>query len=271
MGDFSGLKAVVIGGDDREQQLTDIMRREGAEVRLWGRGSGEPPLEQLVRGAWAIFPVSGVAPGGEVRAPAGPHWVRPESLTGSLGVVAGRADPEWAQACQVPVIEYRERDVFAWQNAVPTAEGALDWALSCRPDTVFGRVAAITGFGRVAEVLAHRLAAFGAKTRVLARSADDRAHAKALGFAADVLGPETLVDVEILFNTVPAPVFDAGLVRALPTDTPVLDMASAPGGFTEEARERLGPRWVWLPSLPGMIAPRSAAIIIANTLREILA
>lgn len=270
MANFSGLRAVVIGGDNREHMLAEILRGEGAEVQLWGREPGEPPLHTLVQGAWAILPVSGVAPGGEVRAPHGSLQIDPECLAQSLGVVVGLADGDWVQQCPVQVIEYRERDVFAWQNAVPTAEGAIQWALSCRPDTLFGRMVGITGFGRVAEVLAHRVKAMGATTLVLARSADDRAHARAVGLAADALTPEALADVQILFNTVPAPIFDESLVRSLPGDTAVLDMASAPGGFTEGARDTLGSRRVWLPSLPGMIAPRSAALIIANTLREVL-
>jgi dipicolinate synthase subunit A len=268
MGIFSGWRAVVIGGDAREQVLCDLLEERGATVRLYGHDPAEDGrhLAALVTGRWVVAPVSGIDGDGRVKAPHGTVELRPAAVSRARGVIAGAIAPAWAARVSVPTVAYREADVFAWKNAVPTAEGALAWALHATPRVLSRAVAVLVGFGRVAQILAPRLGGVGAVVRVLARDPAERAHAAALGWQTGEIGVAGWVDADLVFNTVPVPLFDVEHVAALPATARVLDMASPPGGFRPAARERLGPRLDWHPSLPGEIAPASAAAIICETL-----
>ena len=77
-------------------------------------------------------------------------------------------------------------------------------------------------------------------------------------------------DVRVIFNTVPARLFDADVISRLPAGCVFIDLASAPGGIDREAAERSGVRCIWATSLPGKYAPETAGQIIADTAREIL-
>jgi dipicolinate synthase subunit A len=262
--------AVVVGGDARERVLRDRIRTAGGDVVLYGHDDGDDEaLERLARHRWIMAPVSGIGPGGIVKAPRGPLRVTREAANTSLGVVAGAVDGDWAAGLAVPILAYRERDDFAWANAVPTAEGALAWALTAHGRVLHGSVVGITGFGRVAQVLAPRLAGVGAAVCIIARSPAERAHAAALGYRAAPWSPREAHGLALFFNTVPAMILDDAWVAALPADTPILDLASPPGGFPPEARADLDGRLAWHPSLPGEIAPDTAADIILQTLEAL--
>lgn len=74
----------------------------------------------------------------------------------------------------------------------------------------------------------------------------------------------------MIFNTVPALVLDETVLKGLPQETLVIDLASRPGGTDFEAAKRLRTRVVWALSLPGKVAPMTAGEIIADTICNIL-
>ena len=270
MGCLSEWSVVLVGGDARERILADEIRTAGGDVVLFGHaGETADELHVAVRGRWVVAPVSGIGPGGLVKGPGGSIRILPEVANHAQGVVAGAIDEAWAANLRVPVVAYRERDAFAWANAVPTAEGALAWALNADGHILHDAWVGVTGFGRVAQILAPRLAGIGCRLRVLARDPAERAHAKALGYGAAPVAKEPLTDLAVLFNTIPSVIFDAEVVEVLPQTTLVLDLASPPGGFTPGARAVLEGRLAWHPSLPGEIAPASAAAIILETLEQL--
>ena len=54
----------------------------------------------------------------------------------------------------------------------------------------------------------------------------------------------------VIFNTVPALVLDETVLKGLPQESLVIDLASRPGGTDFEAAKRLRTRVVWALSLP---------------------
>lgn len=272
MADFSGWRAIVVGDDPREQALASMMNTQGGRAVLW-----DPNAESLSTlenaldpKTWLIAPVSGIGPGGTLRFGGHKTRIPPAVANHARGVIAGIVDDVWRRALTVPVIAYRETEIFAWKNAVPTAEGALHWALTARPSTLDRTPSLVIGYGRVGQVLAHRLKNMGAHVRVMAQDAGARARAWAMGCDTCPLESRWLTSAALIFNTVPAPILDAADLAWLPPDTPVMDLASWPGGFTEAARRQLGARLVWAPSLPGQIAPLTAAAIIVDTIHSLL-
>ncbi|MBO4468731.1 MAG: hypothetical protein J5766_05460, partial [Clostridia bacterium] len=159
-------------------------------------------------------------------------------------------------------------DGFAFLNAVPTAEGAIAYAVSNTPFTLWKSKILIIGNGRVARVLKDRLSGFGCHLTVSARKFKDFAlldtqNTKYID-TADVSGKAGGFD--IIFNTVDAPLFPSPevLKNAL-----LIDLSSR-GCIDFEAAKEKGINAVKLPAIPGRTAPETAGDIYAETLISVI-
>lgn len=72
---------------------------------------------------------------------------------------------------------------------------------------------------------------------------------------------------EVVFNTVPAPVLPEELLRRLPPEALVVELASAPGGCDAAVAEAMGLRYRNAPGLPGKAAPRTAGEYLGQVIR----
>ena len=169
------------------------------------------------------------------------------------------------------VFDYAARDDFAVLNAVPTAEGAVEVAMREYEGTVFGSRTLVTGFGRIGKILAKMLKALGSDVTVCARKPSDFAYIEALGYHAKNTASLSLVHgYDIVFNTVPALIFDETLLKNTDEATLLIDLASLPGGVDFEAARKLGVDAHRALSLPGKCAPKSAGEIIKKTVFSII-
>ena len=130
----------------------------------------------------------------------------------------------------------------------------------------------MTGFGRVGQALAVRLAALGAVVTLAARSPAQRALAQSLGLKAAPLEqlPALAPGFDTVVNTVPAPVLTRTVLAQLPPAALIVDLASRPGGTDFAAAAQLGHTALHALSLPAACAPDSAGEAAAQTVLEIL-
>lgn len=164
----------------------------------------------------------------------------------------------------------RRRD-YTVGNAALTAEGAIALLLQESESSLLGSHILLTGWGRVASLLAPRLRSLGAYVTVAARKAGDRATAEALGLGScrfEELG-RILEDVDLVVNTVPAPVLSREHLDLLRPGTLLLELASEPG-FDREAAAEKKLRPLYAPGLPGQFAPDAAAALIWDTVGAIM-
>ena len=171
----------------------------------------------------------------------------------------------------VRTLDYFSREELMVQNAVPTAEGAVQLAMEELPVTVAGASCLVTGFGRIGKTLCRLLTALGADVTVAARRCSDRALARTVGCTAmplTALGE--MGNFDVVFNTVPAPIFNETVLRELSPSVLIIDLASRPGGVDFSAAARMGLKTIWALSLPGRVAPKSAGIIIKDTVLNVL-
>lgn len=168
-------------------------------------------------------------------------------------------------------VDYLEREEFAVMNSLVTAEGALQLAMEESPETIFGQKILITGFGRIAKALARMLASMGADVTICARKKSDIAWAEIFGCKGkgfDILDKST--DFGIIFNTVPAEIFDRKRLSLINPDTLIIDLASKPGGVDFVFASEQGIRTIWALSLPGKVAPVTSGEIIARMVKNII-
>lgn len=167
---------------------------------------------------------------------------------------------------------------FAYQvsaytaNNVPTCEGAIQLAMEQTEYTLQGAACLVVGYGRIGTLLARKLQALGANVTVSARSARDFARIEANGLptldTCHLVGH--LEKFQLIFNTVPAPIFGTAELSSLMPDCLIIDLASMPGGLDADAKLPTSCRLLHALSLPGRVAPLSAARAIHDTVMTIL-
>ncbi len=194
----------------------------------------------------------------------------------STVIFGGKVEKPFQTACfdrGLEVIDYLEREELAVLNAVPTAEGALEILMQELPTTLFGTKCLLTGFGRISKVMAKYLTALGVSVTVAARRYSDLAWAKVYGCEGIHISriAEYAGNFDMIVNTVPAKLFDHGVLSKLQDHCLVLDLASKPGGVDFELAKQLGVKVIWALSLPGKVAPVTSGEIICDTIQNILA
>ena len=188
---------------------------------------------------------------------------------------AGRIPPEIAAAALVrgvKVFDILEREEMAVLNAIPTAEGAIQLALERMKITLHNANALIIGYGRIGKILAKMLQGIGVNVHVSARKLSDAALLRSYGHSFvpyDEL-ERNLGRMDVIFNTVPQIILDRSNLRFVNKQCVLIDMASRPFGIDFDASKDEKLEVVWAPSLPGKVAPVTAARYMQETIYNIL-
>jgi dipicolinate synthase subunit A len=177
-----------------------------------------------------------------------------------------------SQAYNVYTIDILEREEMAVLNAIPTAEGAIQIAMEEMPVTLHGCKAMVLGFGRIGKILSDRLAGMGADVYVEARKYSDMAWIKSNGYKPVYINEliKYAGEMEVIFNTIPHLILNEEILEKINKDSLVIDLASKPGGVDFDKARALGIKAIWALSLPGKVAPVTAAQYIKETVYNLI-
>jgi dipicolinate synthase subunit A len=264
----SDASGILIGFDKLTRNFTDTVH--------------SPVTEEVFSRADAlVLPVAGMDDDGIVESKFSDLPIRLEdkhfaAMRPGTFVFTGIARPLLQERCQehsLRLVKLMELDEVAILNSIPTAEGAIAIAMEKTDITLHGSQTVVLGFGRCGQTLARTLSALGAKVCVCARKAEHLARIREMGLeAAPITGlVATVSKADIVFNTIPSLVLTAGVLKTMPRDCVIIDIASKPGGTDFRYAERRGMTALLAPSLPGVVAPKTAGRIIAEILCRILA
>ena len=267
----------VIGGDRRQAELSLLLAGDGHAVRTYGlerwKGAGPDTLDRAAAADVVILPLPLCGGEGVLNCEEGAvstadlfRRLRPEQR-----ILAGQVRPQQrreAEALGLRVEDYLLREELAVANAAATAEGAVQTAMERLDRTLLGLDCLVLGFGRIGKLLSCRLQGLGARVTATARKPEDLAWIRAYGYRALETGKldGCLGAFGAVFNTIPSPVLGGPLLRQLPADCLLMDLASVRG--IEAGPE--GPEVLWARSLPGRLSPRSAAEAIRDAVYYIL-
>ena len=234
----------IISGDPRSARLCELLTEEGREARLFLQGE---VAEAAAFGDVVVLPVKGM-PGDRFNG----------YLRDGQTLVTGE--------------DFLSREDFAILNAIPTAEGALELAMSKMPVTLHGSQTLVVGYGRIGKLLCKNLLALGAHVTASARKDSDFSWMDAHGVRPvhTMKLDGILHRYDAVFNTIPHLTLTSARLREAKPSCVVIDLASAPGGTDFKAAERLGLCCHWALSLPGKCAPESAARYMRLVLERIL-
>ena len=236
----------VIGGDKRQVAMAESIAGDGYTVYTAGMeqasfspGVQKASLEETVQNSdFLILPLPATVDKKTLNAPFSKgeilldeKFVRmlehKKVFCGMLSRLQSTSDL-WSR---IDASDYFEREEFTVKNAVPTSEGAIEIAMREYPGTINGAKCLVAGFGRIGKVLSRMLQGLGAKVTVSARKPQDLAWIELEGYQAvstNKLGETQGYD--IIFNTIPALVFDACTLAHIAGKSLIIDLASTPGG-----------------------------------------
>lgn len=144
------------------------------------------------------------------------------------------------------------------KNAVLTAEGALHALMSRAAFSLQGARALIIGYGRIGRDTALRLRDLGCTVCACARREESRALGGRLGWA------------ELIVTTVPGRVMEKSDLQLIQKSAVLIDVASAPYGFSLDDALALGLNAARENNLPGRYCPMSAGIVQLNAFLDLI-
>lgn len=276
-----------LGGDQRQRDAVHILAQDGFPIKVYGLGSllhenitvYPDPVGDFFDCDVLMLPIpyhnkeGGIHLNPPVNAITA-DWIL-ERVPSSAVVLLGKADAPFCAAADKRGRSYYDivaEESFSILNAIPSAEGALQRAMERTDITIHGARILILGFGRIGKVLARMLRGLGAQVMVEARRESDLAWAFEGGFKGISLQEldTALSDQDIIFNTIPHPILTRDRLSRVSSGCIIIDLASYPGGTDFAAAKDFGIRADLDLSLPGIVAPKTAAKIVCRVTKDIL-
>ncbi len=269
------MKGLIIGGDNRFPCLWRMLAEEGHgffPLAMEKALSVEGPVDYA--GADCVILPLPAERLGRLNAPlcGEVHSAEEflEHLRPGTVVWAGMAGETLREFCRergLILKDYFASEALQRKNALLTAEGTIALMLTMDGKCLCGRSVMISGFGRIARLLAPRLRSLGMRVCVAARSAQDRALAEAMGLESVGLEGCTEGKWDFVINTVPSVIFGREALSAFAL-AKLIELASPPYGFDMAAAEELGIKVEIASALPSRFGAESAAEAIKDAILE---
>ncbi|HHY74675.1 MAG TPA: dipicolinic acid synthetase subunit A [Bacillus bacterium] len=287
---LTDLHIAVIGGDARQLEVIRKLTELDAKLSLVGftqldhvfSGASKKNIEELDFSKLdsIILPVKGTNATGEVETIFSNEQIvlTVEMLKQTREhciIFSGISNP-YLDSLSVDsrrkLIKLFERNDVAIYNSIPTVEGTIMMAIQHTDITIHGSNVIVIGLGRVGMSVARAFSCLGAKVKVGARKLEDLARITEMGlqpfYTADLINE--VDEADIVINTVPFLVVSAKVISKMPLHTVIIDLASKPGGTDFRYAEKRGVKALLAPSLPGIVAPKTAGKIVANVISQLL-
>lgn len=261
------MKICIIGSSKRLKILEENLIKANYSVERIGSYS---ELKNNISADFAVLPIPTLNKDGYINLD-GKSKLLPSELLSKISpeckvVSCGFYHPDYKTE------DLNLRDDFAYLNAVPTAEGAILYALQNTELALFESEILITGFGRVAKILADRLKAFSAKITIAARSAKDLSYATALGYKTIHLRElkENAYRYNIIFQTIPSLIFGKEILDVMNEKNTIIELSSKSTGTDSEYANSIGINVIHAPALPERVLPQTAGNILTKCILSII-
>jgi dipicolinate synthase subunit A len=287
---LTGMQIAVIGGDARQLEIIRKLTELDARLSLIGfeqldhafTGAVKEKLDEVdfLNIDAIILPVAGANLEGQVETIFSNEKViltseilmkTPEHCTIYSGISNSYLTGITDQSKRT-LVQLFSRDDVAIYNSIPTVEGTIMMAIQHTDFTIHGSNVVVLGFGRCGMSLARTFHALGAKVKVGARKSEHLARITEMGVTPFHLNntQNEVKETDILINTVPYVIVSAAVISKMPAHTLIIDIASKPGGTDFRYAEKRGIKALLAPSLPGIVAPKTAGQILADVLAQLL-
>lgn len=281
-----GLKYTILGGDKRSLELGNLLMKDGNDVCIYGFDKLEQHKNESVRLNEAIEyadiivgPLPFSTDNINVDAPFSNEVIQIDKVFNLMSkkqmIIGGKFSIELEKRLNninLKSADYFKREEMQVLNAIPTAEGAIQIAMEEMPITLHNSNVIVLGYGRIGKVLSKMLYGIGANVHVEARNYNDLAWIKNYGYIPIHLKELTtyLPRMNVVFNTIPQMILCKELLKSIDSNCIIIDLASKPGGVDLDGAKELGITAITALGLPGKVAPVTAAMVIKNTIYNII-
>lgn len=274
-----GGHTILLISDMRQVYLAEILTKKGTGVRCLDIRNMETADEQLEKlkkflteADRLILPI----PVSKVPKQEKLNEILNKDLLNDTVVLGGCFSEEQREILTrrgIYYLDFMEDTIVTEENAVATAEGAIVELVRHSPYNIEGAKILVAGYGNCGRAIAAKLKALGARVTVLARRREARKQAKQDGFYAIdfAFGPEEAMGAAMIVNTVPAPVITKLIIKELPRDAYILDIASKPGGTDFNYAKENGILAELVLGIPGKYAPKESAYILERAIERFMA
>ena len=271
-------QTILLISDMRQVYLAEIMTKRGLNVRcldIRNSGTVKEQLEKLksflAEADMLILPI----PVTKIPEQKMLNDILNKNLTNDTLVLGGCFSPEQQELLErrdIHYLDFMKDEIVTEENAVATAEGVIAELVNYSPYNIEEAKIIVTGYGCCGRAVAARLKALGARVTVLARRREVRKLAKKDGFyAADfAFGPEEAMGAAMVVNTVPALVVTEKIIRELPRDAYIVDIASGEGGTDFACAREYGIHADHVLGIPGKYAPKESAYILERSVERFI-
>jgi len=281
-----GLKYTILGGDKRSLELGNLLMKDGNDVCIYGFDGLEHykyesvTLNEAIEFADVIIgPLPFSTDNINLNTPFSNEVIQIDRIFNLMSekqmIVGGKfsiEDEVKLKDKNLKLADYFKREEMQVLNAIPTAEGAIQIAIEEMPITLHDSNVIVLGYGRIGKVLSKMLYGIGANVYVEARNYSDLAWIKNYGYKP-IHKKELktyLPRMNVIFNTIPQMILDKELLKFIDSNCIIIDLASKPGGVDLESAKELEVKTISALGLPGKVAPITAAIVIKDTIYNII-
>ncbi|UHA73885.1 dipicolinate synthase subunit DpsA [Paenibacillus sp. 481] len=287
---LTGVQVVFLGGDARQLEIIQKLSELDSTVTLVGFDQLQNPFhgvqrqsltpELLQQADALVLPAVGTDDKGRIHAifTSDELMLTEEhmaALSSHCVLFTGMAKPYLSKLCdkhRITLVELFDRDDVAIYNSIPTAEGAVMMAIQHTDITLHGSECLVLGMGRTGFTLARTLFGLGANVRIGVRRNEHFARATEMGFKPFYVTDlaQYVTNIDLLFNTIPTMIVTAQVIAQMPNRAVLIDLASFPGGIDFRFAEKRGIKAMLAPGLPGIVAPKTAGRILAQSISQLL-
>lgn len=280
-----GLKYTILAGDKRSLELGKLLKKDGNDLYFYGFDNleeykSEFSLKEAIEYADVIVaPLPFSEDNININAPFSSEAIKIDTVFNLISkdqmIMGGYIALEHERKLKhmnLKFDDYFKREEMQVLNAIPTAEGAIQIALEEIPITLHNSNIIVLGYGRIGKVLSKMLYGIGANVYVEARNYTDLAWIKNNGYIpVHQKELETyLPRMNLIFNTIPRMILNEELLKCIESNCIIIDLASKPGGVDLNAASELGIKTIAALGLPGKVAPVTAAMVIKDTIYNII-
>ncbi len=275
----------VIGGDTRQLYAAHYLISSGFDVKIYACEHGKfkndinlaENLTEALNAQTILLPLPVSKNAGLLNTPLSSREIMLKEITDAISeeqlIYLGMGQQSLIKHLKAKtdfVFDYFKNEEFILKNAKLTAEGIVSIIFERLPVSVVGLKTAITGFGRIGAFTADILNKLGADVTVFARNPLQLTKAVLQGTKAlnltQLNAPAN--NFECIINTIPARVINEEFVKNSDADCLFIEAASAPYGINFESCDKYNRNLVKAFSLPGKTVPKSAGIVIGQTIEN---
>lgn len=277
----------VIGGDSRLIFAARYLHTKGFRITLFGNELGNSPdyinmadnLSDAFQNDIILLPLPYTKNNKTLNTPLSSREITLKDISDHVKenntVFIGMGHQSFIKqlsAKTMNVIDYFTIEELTYKNALLTAEGILGIILEKLPISVKGMKIAVCGYGRIGSIFSEMAKSLGADVYVFARSEVQRVKAEIRGHKAyDIKDIGRYARVfDCFVNTVPSRVIGEDTVKNAGIESVFIEAASSPYGIDSDACNTYKKTLIKAFSLPGKTSPKTAGIIIGETVENCL-